>query len=103
MNRPECFCLEIDSIGASGKSVSFGSQELRKVLNLDGYPEMLRVDEAAEVLRISRNSAYDQVAEYERTGGVSGLPAIRVGRCLRVPKQSLRRWIESQLGDGMRG
>jgi len=31
-------------------------------VNIDTLPEMLRVDEAAAVLRISRSRAYDEVA-----------------------------------------
>lgn len=69
------------------------------VMDLDTLPEMLRVEEAAEVLRISRSHAYDEVATFQRTGGAEGLPSIRIGRCLRVPKRALLAWIDAQLGD----
>lgn len=69
------------------------------VMDLDTLPEMLRVEEAAEVLRISRSRAYDEVATFQRTGGAEGLPSIRIGRCLRVPKRALLAWIDAQLGD----
>ena len=68
-------------------------------MDLDTLPEMLRVEEAAEVLRISRSRAYGEVATFQRTGGAEGLPSIRIGRCLRVPKRALLAWIDAQLGD----
>ncbi len=43
---------------------------------------MLRVEEAAKVLRISRGSAYASVA----TGDI---PSVRIGRTLRVPRHAL--------------
>ena len=67
-------------------------------MDIDTLPDMLRVDEAAAVLRISRSRAYDEVAAFQRTGGVEGLPLIRIGRTLRVPKRALLAWIEAQLG-----
>jgi len=67
-------------------------------VNIDTLPDMLRVDEAASVLRISRSRAYDEVAIFQRTGGAAGLPSIRIGRCLRVPKRALLAWIDAQLG-----
>ncbi len=66
-------------------------------MDIDTLPDMLRVDEAAALLRISRSRAYDEVAVYRRTGGAEGLPSIRIGRCLRVPKRALIAWIDAQL------
>lgn len=45
-------------------------------------PAVLTVEEAAEVLRISRGSAYEAV----RTGD---LPHVRIGRTIRVPRRAL--------------
>ena len=42
-------------------------------MKIENLPDMLRVDEAAAVLRISRSRAYDEVAAFQRTGGVEGL------------------------------
>ena len=50
---------------------------------------LLTVDEAAGVLRINRSLAYQLAREYDATGGVSGLPVIRLGGCLRVPRWAL--------------
>jgi predicted DNA-binding transcriptional regulator AlpA len=66
-------------------------------MNIDSLPDMLRVDEAAAVLRISRSRAYDEVAIFRRTGGAEGLPSIRIGRSLRVPKRALLEWIDEKL------
>jgi len=67
-------------------------------MDIDTLPDMLRVDEAAAVLRISRSRAYDEVAAFQRTGGAEGLPSIRIGRTLQVPKRALLAWIDAQLG-----
>lgn len=55
---------------------------------------LLTVPEAAKMLRISRNLAYELVARNE-------LPAIRLGRVIRVPKHGLEAWLDRQV-DGHR-
>jgi hypothetical protein len=50
---------------------------------------VLTVEEAAGVLRIGRSLAYQLAREYDATGGVPGLPVIRLGGCLRVPRWAL--------------
>ena len=50
---------------------------------------LLTVEEAAGVLRIGRSLAYQLAGQYDVTGGVSGLPVIRLGGCLRVPRWAL--------------
>ena len=52
---------------------------------------LLTVLEAAGVLRISRNLAYELVARGE-------LPAVRLGRVIRVPRHGLEQWIARQSG-----
>lgn len=47
---------------------------------------LLTVPEAAKLLRISRNLAYDLVARGE-------IPAVRLGRVIRVPRASLEEWL----------
>jgi hypothetical protein len=50
---------------------------------------MLTVEEAPKVLRIGRSLAYQLTGEYLASGGVSGVPVIRIGGCLRVPRGAL--------------
>jgi excisionase family DNA binding protein len=52
-------------------------------------PLLLRADEAAIVLGVGRTKVFEMLASGE-------LPAIRIGRCLRVPKDRLERWIDEQ-------
>ena len=65
-------------------------------MDIDSLPDMLRVDEAAAVLRISRSRAYEEVNVFLHTGGGAGLPSIRIGS-LRVPKRALLAWIDGKL------
>lgn len=58
----------------------------------DGWgdlPFLLTVEEAARVLRVGRSLAYDQTTLYFKSGGVQGIPVIRLGGVLRVPKAAL--------------
>jgi hypothetical protein len=52
-------------------------------------PLLLTVEESAEMLRIGRTLAYALARRYEDTGGLEGLPVIRLGNCLRVPRWAL--------------
>jgi hypothetical protein len=52
-------------------------------------PAFLTVTQAAALLQIGRTAAYDLAARYERSGGAEGLPVIRLGRALRVPRHRL--------------
>jgi len=49
------------------------------------HSAFLRVEEAARVLRISRTSAYALTRRFLDTDGREGLPAVRIGRSVRVP------------------
>ena len=57
----------------------------------DTSTEVLTVDEAAAILRISRNAAYAAARQWRTTGGKAGLPCIEIGRTLRVPRTELDR------------
>jgi hypothetical protein len=52
-------------------------------------PMMLKMDEAAAVLRIARSTAYELATSYLDSGGAVGLPVLRVGSVLRVPRFAL--------------
>lgn len=53
-------------------------------------PYLLTVPEAAQLLRISRNLAYELIKRGE-------LPHVRLGeRIIRVPRHALEHWLEQQ-------
>lgn len=45
------------------------------------------------MLRIGRSKAYEFAREYLATDGASGMPVIRLGKQLRVPRALLERWM----------
>jgi excisionase family DNA binding protein len=51
-------------------------------------PSVLTVEEVADLMRIDRKTAYAAIAE----GGIPGVR--RVGRCIRVSRDVLLRWLE---------
>ena len=53
------------------------------------FPEFLTVEEAAALLRIGRTSAYALAREWRESGGREGLPVVKLGRQLRVPRAAL--------------
>ena len=56
-------------------------------------PLMLTVEEAAQVLRIGRSHAYNLTRVYFATGGTRGLPVLRLGNLLRVPRVALHEFV----------
>ncbi len=56
------------------------------VTSIEVLPLVLTIDEAAAVLRISKAAAYEQARIWRETDGRDGLPVIKVGRSLRVPR-----------------
>jgi hypothetical protein len=52
-------------------------------------PDFLTVPEAAKVLRLGRTAADELASRFEATGGAEGLPVVRLGRQLRVPRARL--------------
>ena len=56
----------------------------------DTSTEVLTIDEAAAILRISRNAAYAAARQRRATRGEHGLPCIEIVRTLRVPSAALQ-------------
>lgn len=52
-------------------------------------PELLRMNEAARLLSISRAKAYELVASGE-------LPSIKVGASIRIRRRSLLAWLDDR-------
>ena len=56
---------------------------------MDAQHEFLKVPEVAEELRIARSRAYELVAN-------GTIPAIKIGRSVRVSRKELEHWLEEQ-------
>ena len=52
-------------------------------------PLMLTVEQTCEVLGIGRSLGYAQVRRYLATDGREGIPAVRIGTALRIPRTGL--------------
>jgi hypothetical protein len=52
-------------------------------------PLMLTVEQARAVLGIGRSLAYGEVRRYLATDGREGIPAVRIGAAIRVPRLGL--------------
>lgn len=63
-------------------------------------PAFLTIPEAAAVLRIGRTVAYELAARYLETDGADGLPVVRIGKQLRVPRARLEALAGDPLTDG---
>jgi excisionase family DNA binding protein len=50
---------------------------------------LLRPAEAARMLGLGRSKVYEMAATRE-------IPAIRIGRAVRIPASALRQWVEEQ-------
>lgn len=56
-----------------------------------GESAFLRVREAAVILGISNSAAYELANAWLATEGRAGLPAVRMGRCIRIPRAAIDR------------
>jgi hypothetical protein len=74
---------------------------------LEQHPLLLTIEEAAGVLRIGRSLAYELARRYEASNGRHGLPVMRVGSCLRVPRWALAELVSTgrvvRLADAVEG
>ena len=52
-------------------------------------PLMLTVEQARNVLGIGRSLAYSEVRRYLATDGREGIPAVRIGSAIRIPRAGL--------------
>lgn len=50
---------------------------------------LLRPVEVAQILGIGRSLTYELIARGE-------IPSVRLGRCIRVPAESLQRWLRER-------
>lgn len=72
------------------------SRHLRTVTG-EGLPDLLTVEEAAEILRIGRTKAYDLARQWRSTNGERGLPVLDFGNVLRVPRHALETMVGGAL------
>jgi hypothetical protein len=63
----------------------------------EGFPILLTVEEAGELLRIGRTKAYAMAREWRETEGRSGLPVVDLGNVLRVPRRALEELLGAEL------
>jgi excisionase family DNA binding protein len=56
-----------------------------------GESAFLRVREAAVILGISRSATYELANVWLATDGQTGLPAVRMGRCILIPRTAIDR------------
>lgn len=54
-------------------------------------PLLVRVEEAARILSLSRSTIYEMMDAGE-------LPSVRRGTARRIPVAALREWVEQQIG-----
>ena len=57
-------------------------------ISFDGLPLFLRVQDICQILQIGRSTAYDLL----RCGKI---PSIRVGRQIRIPRESVKALLEA--------
>ena len=50
----------------------------------------MRVNETAKLIGLGKSKTYDLIAKGE-------LPSVRIGKCVRVPAEKLREWVNAQL------
>jgi len=65
-----------------------------------GQAAFLRVTEAAVVLGMSRSATYQMANVWLDTGGRAGLPAVRVGRRILIPRRAIDRLAAIGTEDG---
>lgn len=64
--------------------------------NFDNYPAILNANQLAEILGISRASAYQLLH-------MDSFPTLRIGKRMLVPKEKLMLWIDQHTGGDVVG
>jgi excisionase family DNA binding protein len=59
---------------------------------MDAWQVFMKVAEIAQELRIARSRAYD----YELLAADRTIPAVKIGRSVRLRRTELERWLEGQ-------
>jgi excisionase family DNA binding protein len=77
--------------GTSARSEDVMSKQQKMRDGADGRRErwLLRVEEAADLLGISRSSLYNLI-------NTKQVPSVRIGNCRRIREDQLREWVEDQ-------
>ncbi len=70
---------------------------------LEELPLALTVAQAADLLQVSPSTIYEQIHRHRATGGAEGLPARRLGRCLRLPRVVIFRILGLETGSASPG
>jgi prophage regulatory protein len=50
---------------------------------------LLKPSEVTQILGIGRSMVYELIARKE-------IPSIRIGKCIRIPSESLQQWLKDQ-------
>jgi hypothetical protein len=83
--------------------VSSGMSSVEVLGVVDGHPPLLTIDESAEVL--GRSLADGMAHLYESSDGREGMPVLRFGSCIRVPRWALAELLSTgrvvRLADGL--
>ena len=91
---PWCGAATHHAPGATAASAS--SELLETPHQPSEQPWLYTVEEAAVRLLIGRTKAYQMARQYLASGGRTGMPVIRLGKCLRVPAWAL--WVLASTG-----
>jgi len=60
-----------------------------RVGRVEAAHQLLTIKEAAAAMRVSLSLGYQLAHEYLNSGGTAGLPVLRFGTCMRVPRWAL--------------
>ena len=70
---------------------------MQETNDMQGQPLLVRAEEVAELLDVSRSKVFAMMASGELPG------VVRIGRSVRVSRASLERWVRERSGDETTG